>query len=645
MPRKVRRDEDARTARKGFWSAQKVSLRGILTIPFILQIVAVVSLMGYLSYRNGQRSVEELTAQLMASVSKQIEQKLTSDLESPRLANQIVSNAVRRGVLNFDLERPNAQTEQYLWQQMQLFPNLVRISLSSERGDSFNIGRTGENRALQFSLSNPSTQYENSYYAINEQGIRTVLIKADNLVVDPRKRPWYAAALKAKQAVWSPIEADLGTVFVTASQPLYDRAGNLLGAIGTDLSLSGIQTFLEQNPVSSSGQTFLIERSGLLVASSSPEGPFRQKGQLPQRVNVLESQTPLIRATAQSLLQEVKDFKTIQKPQTRHFLPNGQDQIVKVAPFSIGSGLDWLIVIVVPEADMMAQIHAGTQTTALLCLAALAAVIALNTLLSRWLVKPVVELSQASQKIAQGDFTGKIRPPRIQELSTLADSFLQMGKEIQQSRQQLEDYSRSLAQKVSDRTQALEQEVQHRAAAETALQSANQELQRLAYLDGLTQIANRRQFDERIVQEWRRQQRDRLPISLILCDVDYFKLYNDTYGHHVGDNCLRNVATAIATAARRPPDLAARYGGEEFAMLLPNTSLEGALEVATLIQAQIKQLRMPHRQSHVSPYVTVSCGVTSMIPTEATTPEQLLMKVDRALYRAKTEGRDRIAIP
>ncbi|WP_404787560.1 diguanylate cyclase domain-containing protein [Altericista sp. CCNU0014] len=647
MRRDDRGNQNAETARERLRSAPKVSLRGMLTIPFILQVMAVVGLVGYLSYRNGQQSIEDLTDRLMDAVSKRIEQKLATYLESPRLVNQMASDAVRRGALTLDLERSDLQREQYLWQQMQLFPNLSWISLASERGDSVGVWRPGENRDLQISLSNPSTQSYVTYYDTDDRGIRTALLKVEKPEFDPRERPWYRAALAARQTVWTPIYAGFtpGTVSVAASQALYDRSDRRVGVIGADLSLSGIQKFLAQNPVSASGQTFVIERSGLLVASSSQESPFqRLKGQSPQRVRALDSKTPLIRAAARSLFKEVKDFKTIQQSQKYYFSTDDRGQFVKVLPFSVKGGLDWLIVIAVPEADVMAQIHAGTQTTALLCLGTLAAAIALNSLLSRWLIEPVVELSQASQRIAQGDFTGQIETPKIRELSTLADSFRQMGQEIQQSRQQLEDYSRSLEQKVNERTQALQQEVRHRATAEAALQAANQELQRLAYIDGLTQIANRRQFDEHMAQEWRRLKREQRPLSIILCDVDYFKQYNDAYGHQVGDDCLRNIAHAIASAARRPPDLAARYGGEEFAMLLPNTSLEGAVEVASYIQAYIKSLQMPHRQSRVGPYVTVSCGVTSTIPTESMVPLQLLAQVDRALYQAKSAGRDRIAI-
>jgi diguanylate cyclase (GGDEF)-like protein len=632
-------------ARSWLRSSQSPSLQGMLTIPFILQVVAVVGLVGYLSYRNGQRSVEDLTNQLMDAVSQRVEQKLTSYLEPARLLNQINRDAVRRGALKLELDPPNQQTELYLWQQMQLFKNLTWITLGTQSGNALGIWRPGERQKLQFSFSNRSTQYFGNYYATDNQGTRTARIKVERPAFDPRTRPWYKEAIAANQGIWSPVYAGFtpGTIFIAASQPLYDQTGQLVGVSGIDISLLEIQNFLAQNLVSPSGKIFLIERSGLLVASSSQEKSFRlTSGRSPQRVNVLDSHTPSIRLTAQSLLKQVKDFKTIQKTQRFYFHPNHGAEFVKVLPFSLGKGIDWLIVIVVPESDVMAHIHTGTRTTILLCLGALMVVIGLNTAISRWIVKPISNLNRASQKIAQGDFDHQIQTPNILELSDLANSFTQMSHELQQSRQQLEDYSRSLEQKVSDRTQSLEQEIQRRATAERALQSANQELQSLAYLDSLTQIANRRQLDQQLKKEWKRLKREQLPLSFILCDVDYFKQYNDTYGHQAGDDCLRQIAQAIAAAARRPPDLAARYGGEEFAMLLPNTSPEGAIAVAKEIQAHIKFLQLPHQKSDVSQYVTVSLGMTSIIPTESHPPEFMLSQVDRALYQAKKEGRDRI---
>jgi diguanylate cyclase (GGDEF)-like protein len=622
-----------------------VSLSWMLMVPFVLQVVTVVGLVGYLSYRNGQRSVEDLTNQLTLATSQRIEEKLTNYLATPRLANQFNQDAILRGHLKLDLDHADAQRDQFLWQEMQLFNNLTWITLGAETGDSLGIWRPEKNQPLQISTSNLSTQYFGNYYATNDRGQRTTPLKIERPAFDPRTRPWYKEAIAAGKPIWSSIYAGFtpGTVFIAASQPLYDFKGKLVGVSGTDLSLLSIQTFLAQTPVSPTGQTFLIERSGLLVASSSQERPFQAvEGQPPRRINALSSQTPLIEATAQVLQHQFSHLNTIQQPQSFSFNFQHQKQFVQVVPYSQESGLDWLIVIVVPAADVMKKIDSSTQTTVGFCLAALTAVIILNAVINRWLVNPVTELSQASQQITQGNFNHFIQPSRIRELSTLSSSFTQMSQELYQSRQQLENYSRSLEQTVSDRTQALQQEICQRQAAEAALQSVNQELQRLAYLDGLTQIANRRQFDDRLAIEWRTMKRNQSPLSLILCDVDYFKQFNDTYGHQTGDDCLRQIASAIANAACRSADLPARYGGEEFAILLPNTPLEGAVEVAKVIQTYIHYLEIPHRKSEVSLFVTLSFGVMSLIPSEEVSFNQLLIGADKALYQSKIEGRDRI---
>ncbi|MEB3883196.1 diguanylate cyclase domain-containing protein [Lyngbya sp. CCY1209] len=176
------------------------------------------------------------------------------------------------------------------------------------------------------------------------------------------------------------------------------------------------------------------------------------------------------------------------------------------------------------------------------------------------------------------------------------------------------------------------------------LQQANRELERLARLDGLTQVANRRHFDEVLGREWRRMRRERSPLAVILCDVDYFKNYNDQYGHLAGDDCLIQVARALDRSAMRPTDLVARYGGEEFAVILSNTDTQGAVEVARRIQDAIAALEIPHETSGVSDRLTVSQGIFSLIPTPESSPDRLLHAADVALYQAKQKGRDCFAI-
>jgi diguanylate cyclase (GGDEF)-like protein len=163
-----------------------------------------------------------------------------------------------------------------------------------------------------------------------------------------------------------------------------------------------------------------------------------------------------------------------------------------------------------------------------------------------------------------------------------------------------------------------------------------------ALLDGLTGVANRRKFDEDVQTDWRQCLRETVPLSLVLIDIDYFKLYNDRYGHQAGDNCLKLVAKALAETLRRPYDKLARYGGEEFGCLLPKTELAGASAIAERMQARVSELRVEHLGSDVDQVVTISLGVASMVPTLSITPELLLKAADQQLYEAKRTGRARV---
>ncbi|MBD2294340.1 PleD family two-component system response regulator [Anabaena sphaerica FACHB-251] len=169
----------------------------------------------------------------------------------------------------------------------------------------------------------------------------------------------------------------------------------------------------------------------------------------------------------------------------------------------------------------------------------------------------------------------------------------------------------------------------------------NQQLQQLVNVDALTQVANRRRFDEYLSLEWQCQIRDQQPISFILCDVDFFKSYNDTYGHILGDRCLYDIAQAIKNVVQRPGDLVARYGGDEFAVILPHTNREGATYLAEKICFAVRSLAIPHENSQVNSYVTLSVGLSTLIPEPDSSCEEIIAAADLVMYQAKLAGRDR----
>lgn len=184
------------------------------------------------------------------------------------------------------------------------------------------------------------------------------------------------------------------------------------------------------------------------------------------------------------------------------------------------------------------------------------------------------------------------------------------------------------------------------------LEEANEKLEKIARIDALTEIGNRLYFNDCLEREWQRSLREKQPLGLILCDVDNFKLYNDTYGHLKGDRCLFAVAQGLKTAVLRGTDLVCRYGGEEFAIILPNTDNQGGEAICQRIIEQIQQLKIPHRASTIAsdicgeqlPYVSISLGFASLIPSPSLTSDVLISISDSALYKAKETGKNRFCV-
>ncbi|MEG4233235.1 ATP-binding protein [Microcoleus sp. Pol11C3] len=446
-------------------SPQKIPLRLVLVVPFVLQIFVAVGLTGWFSLRNGKTAVNNVTTQLRTELVARINQQLNTYLETPHLVNAISVDAIRR----FGLWNPDnmSSMRSYFFWQLKQFSTVSYISFGGEQKEYAGAGYKDDGSVV-IEITDRSTNFINTIVRVDKEGNPTQF-KETHPDYDPRIRPWYKAAKLAGKPQWNKIyqyyiQPSLG---ISASQPVYDKNGTFIGVVSTDLFLSKIGDFLQSLKIGKSGQTFIIERSGFLVASSTPEKPFinKKNRQNTQRLKAIESRVPLIQGTAQHLIERFGNFTEIDSNSQLEFLLNGQREFVQVSPFQDGRGLDLLIVVVVPEADFMEQINANTRSTILLCLLALVLATLLGILASRWITHPIFRLSKASRAIASGQLDQKVEVNGIDELGLLAESFNQMAQQLRESFAALERTNSDLENRVEERTSELKEA---KVAADTA---------------------------------------------------------------------------------------------------------------------------------------------------------------------------------
>ncbi|WP_052331065.1 hybrid sensor histidine kinase/response regulator [Planktothrix agardhii] len=441
---------------------QKLPLRFILIVPFVLQIFAAVSLTGYLSLRNGQKAVNNLASKLQNEVSSRIYQHLNSYLSIAPQLNQINANAIETGILDPD---NLTQLVQFFWKQRVTF-DIGYVLFGTPTGIFSSVGNYFGDQRITFDTTDLQN-YGNSLmhtFEINTQGKPSKLILKSQKDHFFKKEGWYAAGAQLGKPTWSKVynwEVEPFPLCIAASHPLFDDNKKLTGVLGVEMRLSQVSNFLEQLKVSPSGQTFIIERNGLLIASSGDQKPFIIKpGQKPQRLKAIDSQQPLIKATANYLESQIKDFQTIETTQNLKFSWNNYQQFVEITPWRDPLGLDWLVIVVVPQSDFMAEIDRNTQTTILLCLGALILATISGIYTTRRITQPILHLSAASKNIAKeaeqgfrGDLVKpRVEEPTIKELGILAHAFNQMIQQLQDAFVSLEQANKALEKRVEERT-------------------------------------------------------------------------------------------------------------------------------------------------------------------------------------------------
>ncbi|MEG4863300.1 MULTISPECIES: hybrid sensor histidine kinase/response regulator [unclassified Microcoleus] len=440
---------------------RKVSLRSCLVVPFVVQIFAVVGLTGYLSLRNGQTAVNELATKLQREVSNRVDRHLDSYAAATRNLTQINGEQIDLGLLNLqDADR----LAQFFAKQVKTY-NVGYILYGSKTGDFIASGYYRESTILNHGNPEISLVLPKRYgnpdlynYMTNDRSQPTKMFETTK-AYQFQKEGWYAKGAETGKPGWSEIyqwETNNYPLSIATSRPIYDKNNQLIGSVGVEQRLSQISDFLREINVSKSSKVFILERNGLLVATSSDAPVFSVTNGKPQRLRGFESQDVLIQATSKHLGDRFGDLKSIKTVQQLDFRLQSQREFVQVTPWQDEWGLDWLVVVAMPESDFMGRINANTVNRIWLCLGALGLATVLGIYTSRWIARPILQIGKASSAIAEGKLDQNVAASGVKELDVLAQSFNRMAQQLRDSFTALEQTNQQLEQRVEQRTAELQ---------------------------------------------------------------------------------------------------------------------------------------------------------------------------------------------
>jgi PAS domain S-box-containing protein len=448
-----------------------IPMQWVLVVPFVVLIVGAVGLVGYMSYRTGKAAVNKLAEQVMRETGDRIDQNLANHLRKPTEVNRNNAAALKLGILDW---RNLTALEPYFWQQSQIFADVSSVAIATEQKEILIIEKL-DNGSHVIRLRDKSTNNIWDNYLADRDGNRTQLIRRSTTYDphnDPPNNPWYRQTKNAGDAIWRmtvSLAAPKAPALIAVNfLPFFDRNNNFQGVLGSSVSLTKLGDFLQKLHIGKTGQAYIIERNGLMVGMSTGEIPFRQGLLAPltkenivknvdpanRRLSILNSQNSLAQMTAQHLIGRFGSLDRIKENQRFRLEVNQQSYFVQVLLLKneIGDrGLDWLTVIVIPEADFTAEIEANTNLTILLCGLTLLVSVGIGVLIARWITRPILRLSRVSQALAQGDCQESVPENSvIVELNTLSKSFNLMSVQLQQSLHNSEARTRQILEAIPD---------------------------------------------------------------------------------------------------------------------------------------------------------------------------------------------------
>mgnify|MGYP006269414657 CR=1 FL=1 len=442
------------------FNSRKLRLRTTLVVPFILQLITTVSLVGYLSFRNGQKAVNDLANQLNNQISSRIEQHVINYLNKSQNTLLLTYMSIKSG--NFSIEDFTG-LRRYFWQIVNKGDFEGYISYGNEQGEFIGV-EYQDDGTVQLKIRTKATYPLRETYVLDQEGTPDKLLNTSNY--NTVTRPWYQAAKQAQKPTWSeiyPFFSRKNTVLgISPVYPVFDKNNQMLGVLCINIRLSQITDFIDNLFISNNGQSFIMERSGNLVASSKIPQPFQVLGEgdkrTIERISALKTDNIVIKAMAEHIIERFGSFNTIQDNISLKFQVNKAWYYGQILPIQDGRGIDWLTGVIVPETDFMEQIHKNNQNTIILCLIALGISVIIGLRTSYWITNPLLRLAKASQEVAKGNLDAKVYPSVIKEVAILSDSFNEMTYQLKELLEALRLANEDLENRVQQRTQQLSAE-------------------------------------------------------------------------------------------------------------------------------------------------------------------------------------------
>jgi HAMP domain-containing protein len=463
---------------------RRISLQLALLVPFLLQIFGAVGITGYLSIQNGQRTVNDMATRLEKATSKQIGQQLDGYLPLVPKLSRVNAEAVRTGSLNL---QNLTQIGQVFCTQMQNFP-VGYAAFGTPQGDYIGVERL-DNGKIVINEQSARTNGKLAVFPTTEKCDRGPMSEAKD-DYNFFEESWYVETVKAQKPVWSSIsnwDDKPEVMSVSYNAPLYGPDKKLQAVVGGDFIMTQLSQFLAKLEVSQNAKVFLMERSGALIASSTDQKPFTMEDGKAKRLNAEDSSDPVIREAAVQLNQKFEGFAGISEAADLTAKLQGQNHYLNVTPWTDSQGLDWLIVMAVPESDFLGAMEANTRQTILLCIVALIVATVCGLATSRWILEPILTLNKAADAVARGDEEVELPQSNITELHQVSASFNNMADRLRYVLSALQTDNQTLGAQVEEKNQALKEALTRiRGKQDHAVQKQREDRAKLANLS--TQI-------------------------------------------------------------------------------------------------------------------------------------------------------------